>query len=861
MTDQVEHADVVIVGSGFGGSVSACRLAQAGLSVVVLERGNSYPPDSFPRTPAQMSKAFWHPAAGLYGMFDVWRFSGCDSVVSSGLGGGSLIYANVMLRKDEHWFVQDDPLPHGGYETWPVDPRRPRPALRRGRADAEPDAVPAGHARVLGAEGARAAGRRRRTRLGLPASRRWRSVSRPSRGPRRASACRSSTRITATCTAARAAPAACAANVTSAATTAPRTPWTTTTCPRPSTTAPTCAPATRSRPSGQGQQAATRSTTSSATSRTADAPIDPGAQPTRIITCDRLVLAAGTFGTSYLLLRNRPYLRQLSPALGTRFSSNGDILSFLVNARNHHRTRPLDASRGPVITTAIRLADEHDGPGESGRGAYIEDGGYPAFVDWLVEAAHVPGDSRRLARFALERLQSIVGLAGETDISGEISELIGPDALSVSSMPLLGMGRDTPDGTLWLRGDRLDLAWSTATSEAYFQRVMETMRRIAAVLGAHYVDNPMWLRKRIITAHPVGGAPMGRNRSVGVCDAYGEVFGHPGLYIADGAVMPGPVGPNPSMTIAALADRMCTRLLEQRPAMTATGAGHGGGAPNDSGLKINGKKHRPPVHRPDRTSLSFTEEMSGTCTAVARHGLFAAPGQGQPQPMAFRLTITADDVERFLNEPEHTARAEGWIDAASIGGRRHVQRGWFNLFAPDGAPDRRLMRYRLQFADASGQPRTVTGVKDIFHGPPSRIWPDTSTLHIKVLDGHVAEGEDDGAHVLATGTLHLRLTAFARQLTTFRTKGPHGAVALERFGRFFAGQLWDVLRPAAHRSLTSLGKPTSGQTRQPRLRPTDLGSRRPDIHNFLCIKIGGGLFRDILSALSLVATGRSDATP
>ena len=57
-TPAVEHADVVIVGSGFGGSVSAYRLAQAGGSVVVLERGNSYPPDSFPRTPAQMSKAF-----------------------------------------------------------------------------------------------------------------------------------------------------------------------------------------------------------------------------------------------------------------------------------------------------------------------------------------------------------------------------------------------------------------------------------------------------------------------------------------------------------------------------------------------------------------------------------------------------------------------------------------------------------------------------------------------------------------------------------------------------------------------------------------------------------------------------------
>jgi cholesterol oxidase len=790
-TPAVEHADVVIIGSGFGGSVSACRLAQGGLSVVVLERGNSYPPDSFPRTPAQMSRAFWHPAAGLYGMFDVWRFSGCDSVVSSGLGGGSLIYANVMLRKDEHWFVQDDPLPHGGYETWPVT-----------RADLDPhyDAVDAmlnPTPYPLDTPGYSApkthALRDAAAELGLACQLPPLAVSfapKPGAAPgiglpivdpdygnlhgRPRSTCRLCGECDIGCN--NGAKNSLDYNYLSAAKhhgADLRTGHE--------------VKAIRPRPAGGYEVDYIQRDL-----QDPDAPIDPNAQPTRIITCNRLVLAAGTFGTSYLLLRNRPYLRQLSAALGTRFSSNGDVLSFLVNARNHHRTRPLDASRGPVITTAIRLADEHDGPGESGRGAYIEDGGYPAFVDWLVEAAHVPGDSRRLARFALERLQSIVGLARETDISGEISELIGPDALSVSSMPLLGMGRDTPDGTLWLRGDRLDLAWSTATSEAYFERVMETMRRIAAVLGAHYVDNPMWLRKRVITAHPVGGAPMGHNRSVGVCDEYGEVFGHPGLYIADGSVMPGPVGPNPSMTTAALADRMCTRLLEQRPAMTATGAGHGG---DGSTLKINGKKHRPPVHRPDRTSLSFTEEMAGTSTAVARHGLFATPGQGQPQPMAFRLTITADDVERFLNEPEHTARAEGWIDAASIGGRRHVQRGWFNLFAPDGAPDRRLMVYRLQFEDASGQPRTVTGVKDIFHGPPSRIWPDTSTLRVKLLEGHVAEGEDDGARLLATGTLHLRLTAFARQLTTFRTKGPHGAVALERFGRFFAGQLWDVYGP------------------------------------------------------------------
>jgi cholesterol oxidase len=776
-TPASEHADVVVIGSGFGGSVSACRLAQAGLSVVLLERGNAHPPGSFPRTPAEMSRAFWDPGAGLYGMYDVWRFSGCDSVVSSGLGGGSLIYANVLLRKDERWFVQDDPLPGGGYESWPVtradlDPHYAEVERMLGATPYPLDAPGYAAPKTLAMRDAAA-------ELGLS----WQlpplavsfapapgaapgqglPIADPSYGNlhgRPRSTCRLCGECDIGCNVG--AKNTLDHNYLSAAR-------------HYGADLRTGHEVLAIRP---GQAAGYE------VDYIRHDPQDPGRPPpmpppVQIITCDRLVLAAGTFGTTYLLMRNRPYLPRLSSALGTRFSSNGDVLSFLVRARDRNRVRPLEASRGPVITSAIRLGDEHDGPGQTGRGAYLEDGGYPAFVDWLVEAADMPGDTRRLARFALERMRAILARRPDTGLSAEISDLIGTDALSVGSLPLLGMGRDVPDGLLWLSGNRLDLSWKAATSEAYFARVLATMRRVAAVLGARYVDNPMWLRKRIITAHPVGGAPMGRDRSVGVCDGYGEVFGYPGLYIADGAVMPGAVGTNPSLTIAALADRMCTRLLEQplaaAPGRPSTPAGGDG-----------------VLGRPDATSLSFTEEMSGTCSPAAADG---RSGPGRPEQLAFRLTITADDVEHFLDDPEHAARAEGWIDAAILGGRRQVQRGWFNLFAPDGAPDRRLMRYRLQFADAAGQPRTLSGQKDIWPGPPTRIWPDTSTLHFRLMDGHVADGEDDQARTLAVGTLHLSPADFARQLCTMRVDGPHGAAALERFGQFFCGQLWDVYGP------------------------------------------------------------------
>ena len=283
------------------------------------------------------------------------------------------------------------------------------------------------------------------------------------------------------------------------------------------------------------------------------------------IHADKLILAAGTFGSPYLLLRNRAAFPALSPALGTHFSGNGDLLTFIDQARGPDgQPRSLDPSIGPVITSAIRVADELDGTGVHGRGFYVEDGGNPAFLDYLEGLSSAPSLSFRAASFVLRRVWAHATGNPRSNYSDQVSRAFGGGKQSSSALPLLTMGRDVPDGVMSLRDGDLELNWTTHRSDAYFDRVQTTLARIAHALGGRYRNTPLWLFKRVITVHPLGGCPMGRDRSEGVVDSFGEIFGYPGLYVADGSVMPGPVGPNPSLTIAAFADRLATGILSGR---------------------------------------------------------------------------------------------------------------------------------------------------------------------------------------------------------------------------------------------------------------------------------------------------------
>jgi cholesterol oxidase len=555
-SDAEAHYDAVVVGSGFGGSVTTYRLVEAGMSVCLLERGKAWPPGSFPRSPWEVARNFWDPSEGMHGLWDVWSFRGLGGIVASGLGGGSLVYSNVILRKDEATFVKED-LEHGGYEYWPVEYGDLEPHYERHERMLAATPYPFDrppYDRTYKTKAMQFAAGELGLEWLLP------NLAVSFAGPEDAPGepvredppnLHGRTRLTCRLC------GECNIGCNYGSKNTLDFNYLSVASMRHGALIRTRCEVKAFAPRAGGGYTIDFVDHSDAV----EGEKRPEPPALHRITADRLVLSAGSFGTTYLLLKNRASFPELSERLGTRFCGNGDILMLAVEAKENGKPRIVDPGYGAVITSTIRVKDALEGG--PGRGYYIQDGGHPQIVNWVIESSYQLGVVRRLVRFLFKLIELWLRLVRRSEIGREVSALFTSD-LSSSSFPLFSMGRDIPDGTGKLTDDGyLDLDWTTRRSKEHFENVRRTGRDVARVLQADFMDNPPWYIGRVTTVHPLGGCPMGRDEREGVIDSYGRVFGYPGLVIADGSVMPGPVGPNPSNTIAALAHRFAEQLIAE----------------------------------------------------------------------------------------------------------------------------------------------------------------------------------------------------------------------------------------------------------------------------------------------------------
>jgi cholesterol oxidase len=512
--------DVIVVGSGYGGGISACRLARAGKSVAVLERGREFKtgefPSRFPDVRSEMqvtgTRMRMGPETALY---DVRLGDDMHVLVGCGLGGGSLINASVSLRPDRRVF--DDPI-------WPA-PIRHDGTLEQGyqraarwlRPMPDPGAAERTKFRALAHASHAVDGRM----VAAPVAVSFHDTINPA-GIHQP-AC---TRCGDCC-------GGCnvGAKNTIAMTYLPE-------AKRHGAEIFTHAKVRRVEKSKEGGWRVIVGNSG-----------PPSAEI--VITAAVVILAAGTLGTTEILLRSREHGLQLSDCVGRRFSANGDIVAFGYGAKipinaigAGHPKKIVDLDVGATVSGQIEIVDRDD----LTRSMTIQEGVMPSALAPVLPVLFVPNG--RL----LGALQSLISGI----YKGPFQHL----------QTFFAVSHDSAGGAFRLDGDRLALSWPGAKEEAVYGRLDETLTKLVAAAGGSYVKNPLAgtvMGSQPATAHPLGGAVMGADRTSGVVNHKGQVFDsgsatgdasvHDGLYVIDGSTIPRSLGCNPLLTISALAER------------------------------------------------------------------------------------------------------------------------------------------------------------------------------------------------------------------------------------------------------------------------------------------------------------------
>lgn len=502
--------DAVVVGSGFGGSAIALRLAEAGRSVLVLERGRRWAPADFPRDPRDAGRIFWRQPArrGTAGLYDVRFLSGLGVIAASGVGGGSLVYAGVHVRPDARVF-EDGRWPRS-ITRESLDPYYERVAETLGAAP-----LPAGIA-VRKRDAYREAARR----VGREAFDPDLALSWEADGDGRRPC-----RLVAECEFGCAHGAKRSVDATYLAR-----------AERLGARVETGALASHLEPDGDGYAVVYRELRSGRQRRARGA---------------RVVLAAGTLGTNELLLRSRDRARTLpglTATLGRGFSANGDFLGSLQGSAGD-----LEPWHGPDVTSVVPYLDAAP---EFTMAA-------PTFNRGTMEVLASLGQPRhRLLRLAgplvWPRLGRVLRLAFASGLAARPLPIRLRSAGDPARMTnLFAIGRDNAGGVVRLRRGRLDVEWDYARENAALvERQLAAMRELGEAYGARFAPHLPWAAfRRIVSVHPLGGCRLSDSPRDGVIDPDGQVHGHPGLYVADGSAVPTSLGWHPAMTIAALAER------------------------------------------------------------------------------------------------------------------------------------------------------------------------------------------------------------------------------------------------------------------------------------------------------------------
>ena len=513
--------DAIVIGSGFGGSVAACRLAEAGLSTVLLERGRRYDTSHFPRDWKNPANGWlWQVDQGL---FDLKHLAEMMVIESAGLGGGSLIYANVHLRAPKEVFDAGWPQ---GYSRAGLDKYYDLVAYML-------DIKPITESKHFTTEYAASGGlppktalvRKAATDMGYGTQFCYPNIA-VDFGPPGEPHANKFGAIQKGCTYCGECDIGCEVHAKNTL----DYNYLKVAQDRGAEIATQCE-VTRIETTPSGYQVTFKDHTRSGQLATVQAGL--------------VFVCGGAVNSTELLLRCRDQYRtlpKLSDRLGSNYSGNGDFLAFAFNTGE-----PASPSVGPTITTGIVYDRIDDG---SKNWFIFEEGGFPKEIGGLVQVLNPKnGLLQKLEVLSKAELENLFAQSGAQ---------VGVHSAAETSAVFLAMGRDRADGVISLHPITfgLQIDWSLATNGPLYAAQERFSRAVARSLGGDAAFNPFWSHLHLpVSVHNLGGCPLGDTPDRGVVDPNGEVFNYPGLFVLDGAAIPVAIGANPSHTIAAVAER------------------------------------------------------------------------------------------------------------------------------------------------------------------------------------------------------------------------------------------------------------------------------------------------------------------
>jgi cholesterol oxidase len=543
-SDQLKNRyPIVVIGSGYGGSITACRLAMAGYQVCLLERGAEWEPGTFPDSFLGIQKHTNKPSHPL-GLYEYRTFSDIDVIKGCGLGGTSLINASVAFRPDADYFGRSD-------SRWPKAIQQEWAAGTLQNYYGKAEQVLGSRPHPQGLDLGKVKAMKMRADQLSNADFALANINVTFHdGPNQFGVQQSK------CT-------DCGDCMTGCNVRAKNTLYM------------NYLPAAKQRgaeiysrikvefieksKSGSGYTIHYR--------RVHEDREEPDLQQ---LHAQYVVLSGGSLGSTELLLRSHAAGLPLSRALGTRFSANGNFFGAAYNSDHvtnvlgfgNHDDERARIRAGPAIVSAIR----YDSKRPFSERMVIEDLAIPrAFVDVLrvafpVVSATTGDDTHFSIHNELSEAARVTRDLGGWDPAGALN----------STMIYIAMAQDEAAGEFLLdKQGNFQLSWPGLLNQSIFRMMNKELRGHAAALGAIYFQNPRWhplLGRHLITAHPLGGCPMADSPDQGAVDDRGRVYDgqggvHAGLYVADGAVVPECIGRNPLLTISALTERIADHLI------------------------------------------------------------------------------------------------------------------------------------------------------------------------------------------------------------------------------------------------------------------------------------------------------------